>query len=622
MSKKSILLVSLCLILLSTNLRAATCCSAGAKGGCQLDSNDFTRLFDGKTLDGWEVLPGGQWKVEDGAIVGFQDKSEGRHGMLLSKKTYTDFIVKLKYKSLKGNSGFYFRSERVKSGVSVNGFQAEIDSNGADAGGIYETAGRYWVSRVSPEKVKTFYKQNDWNDMVVTAIGRDTTVYVNGVKTVDLVNDPGRTKGYFGLQLHGGMDMHVEFKDIEIIDLSDDVDYTAFKESGFKQMFNGKDLTGWQTTGNWMIEEGNILTLKPREGERGWQRYADYIATKRKYGNFVLKLDFKFEKGGNSGVFMRIGDLKNHVTSGFELQILDTHGKKNPGQHDGGGIIATSGPSKNMMKPAGEWNEYIIYLNGSRLKVTCNGEQIQDLDLSKTGLKDRPAEGYISFQDEAKKIWYRNVRIKELPPCAAPKPATDENSQDLFNADLSNAIFPAGVWSVDKDGVLTATKDQCIWTEKEYEDFVLDVEFKTDAGTNSGVIVRNTDMKNWIPGAIEIQIADDYAEKWKNSPATWHCAAIFGHLAPTKSAVKKPGQWNHMQITCKGKIVTVVLNYEKVSVMDMALWTSAKKNPDGSDIPGWLSKPVAGLPLKGRIGLQGKHAGAPIYFRNLRIRQL
>jgi hypothetical protein len=43
-----------------------------------------------------------------------------------------------------------------------------------------------------------------------------------------------------------------------------------------------------------------------------------------------------------------------------------------------------------------------------------NGEGIIDLDLSKTGLKDRPAEGYISFQDEAKRIWYRNVRIKEL----------------------------------------------------------------------------------------------------------------------------------------------------------------------------------------------------------------
>jgi hypothetical protein len=114
---------------------------------------------------------------------------------------------------------------------------------------------------------------------------------------------------------------------------------------------------------------------------------------------------------------MRIGDVKNPVTSGFELQILDTHGKKNVGHHDCGGIIATSGPSKNMVKPAGEWNEYIVYLKDNRLKVTLNGEQIQDFDISKTGLKNRSAKGHIGFQDEAKRIWYRNVRIREIVEC-------------------------------------------------------------------------------------------------------------------------------------------------------------------------------------------------------------
>jgi hypothetical protein len=53
-------------------------------------------------------------------------------------------------------------------------------------------------------------------------------------------------------------------------------------------------------------------------------------------------------------------------------------------------------------------------MKGNLLKVVLNGEQIIDLDLSKSGLKDRPAKGYISFQDEAKQVWYRNVRIKEL----------------------------------------------------------------------------------------------------------------------------------------------------------------------------------------------------------------
>jgi hypothetical protein len=185
-------------------------------------------------------------------------------------------------------------------------------------------------------------------------------------------------------------------------------------EDGFKPMFNGKDLTGWKTNGNWVVEEGNVITLMPRPGESGWTRYDDYLRTEKKYGDFILDLEFKFDKAGNSGVFMRIGDTKNHVESGMEVQILDTHGLKNPGHHDCGGLIKTQGPSKNMVKPAGEWNRYTITLIGSQLKVVLNGEQIQDLDLSKGAMKDRPLTGYISFQDEAKRIWYRNVKIKEL----------------------------------------------------------------------------------------------------------------------------------------------------------------------------------------------------------------
>jgi len=185
-------------------------------------------------------------------------------------------------------------------------------------------------------------------------------------------------------------------------------------KDGFVPMFNGKDLTGWNTTGNWVVEKDNVIRLIPRPGESGWKRYKDYITTDKQYGNFVLDLEFKFEKRGNSGVFMRVGDLKDHVTSGFEVQILDTHGKKNPGHHDCGGVIRTTGPSKNMVKPAGEWNRYTITMLDDNLKVVLNGEQIIDLEISKSAMKDRPLKGYISFQDEAKPIWYRNVRIKEL----------------------------------------------------------------------------------------------------------------------------------------------------------------------------------------------------------------
>jgi hypothetical protein len=209
---------------------------------------------------------------------------------------------------------------------------------------------------------------------------------------------------------------------------------------------------------------------------------------------------------------------------------------------------------------------------------------------------------------------------EEAAAPAAPAASTEMSAwQPLFAADLSNAEYPAGVWTIS-DGVLTASEDQAIWTTKDYENFVLDLEFMTAPGTNSGVIVYCSDMANWIPNSVEIQIADDFAEEWAKEPATWHCGAIFGHLAPTKSMVKKAGEWNHYTITCVGKKISVVLNGEKVTDMDMSLWTSAKTNPDGSEIPAWLSRPFAELATIGRIGFQGKHAGAPIFFRNIRIK--
>jgi hypothetical protein len=65
-----------------------------------------------------------------------------------------------------------------------------------------------------------------------------------------------------------------------------------------------------------------------------------------------------------------------------------------------------------------------------------------------------------------------------------------------------------------------------------------------------------------------------------------------------------------------------VLNGELVNQCDMSKWTSAKNNPDGSEIPPWLSRPMAGMATRGRIGLQGKHGDAAVYFRNIKIKRL
>jgi hypothetical protein len=193
--------------------------------------------------------------------------------------------------------------------------------------------------------------------------------------------------------------------------------------------------------------------------------------------------------------------------------------------------------------------------------------------------------------------------------------------KDLFKSDLSDADFKAGVWTCT-DGVFTADEDQIIFTKKEYRDFVLDLEFMVEPDANSGVVVYCTDRKDWIPHSVEVQILDDYGKKWADVAGTWKCASIFGHLAPSEEVMKKPGEWNRMTVACKGKMIYVVLNGRPVTTMDMSKWTSAKKNPDGSEIPEWLSTPFSDLATSGYVGLQGKHAGAKTYFRNMKISQL
>ena len=193
----------------------------------------------------------------------------------------------------------------------------------------------------------------------------------------------------------------------------------------------------------------------------------------------------------------------------------------------------------------------------------------------------------------------------------------------LFTPTLSNAEYNQSVWTVDKKGVITASADEAIWTTREYENFELTLEFKNDVCTNSGVIIYCSNKKDWIPNAMEVQIADDYCTKWPDWPSDWRCGAIFGHLGPSVATpVKKPGEWNKMKITAKGKNVVVEVNGIQTVNMDMSLWTSGTTNPDGSKIPAWQPKPFAELATKGFIGFQGKHGDATIWFRNIKIKEL
>jgi hypothetical protein len=177
-------------------------------------SDAWTPLWDGKTLTGWHVIGEGNWKMEDGAIHATHAAAQKEYGHLVSDKVYGDFTVRLKFKSLKGNSGLYFRIEE-KGFSGVTGFQAEIDAT-KDVGGLYETNGRSWVSHPTPEQVATWFKRKEWNEMTVAAKAGHLTVTINGKVSADVPNDPGRKEGRFALQVHAGQDVDVWFKDIEI----------------------------------------------------------------------------------------------------------------------------------------------------------------------------------------------------------------------------------------------------------------------------------------------------------------------------------------------------------------------------------------------------------------------
>ena len=178
-------------------------------------------LFNGKDLDGWHALPGGNWFVLDGQLIGIGTKEEKRHSLLLTNKRYKDFRLRVEFMSVLGNSGLYFRTEKVDHAVGVKGFQAEIAPTGLANGGLYETLGRAWVVQPDREVIKTLFKQYDWNTMEVVAIGGDIQVILNGTIVCEVKDDPGLPEGYLGLQMHGNGDMDIRFRSIEISEISE-----------------------------------------------------------------------------------------------------------------------------------------------------------------------------------------------------------------------------------------------------------------------------------------------------------------------------------------------------------------------------------------------------------------
>lgn len=199
------------------------------------------------------------------------------------------------------------------------------------------------------------------------------------------------------------------------------------KADGWKLLFDGKTLDGWTTS------SGKPSKTPVEDGALNPHKCGGYMLVhQEKWGDFVLSLDFKISKGCNSGVFVRTASLtprpgRDVGFNGIEVAIDDTAAA---GFTDTGAIYDLARPTKNAMKPAGEWNRLVVTCDGAKIAVELNGETVTAADLDQftkpnvrpdgtphkfdVAYKDHPRKGYIGLQDHGSPCWYKNVKLKPL----------------------------------------------------------------------------------------------------------------------------------------------------------------------------------------------------------------
>jgi hypothetical protein len=180
-------------------------------------------------------------------------------------------------------------------------------------------------------------------------------------------------------------------------ELSDDE-----KQIGFASLFNGKDLTGWRFVGkggttteapNWSVRDG-VIALSGGS--------TPHLSTAREYADFEMRFEWravKEGKGYNSGFYVRsgekLGSNQINLAKGAEGKLM--YGK---------GVGGDAVPQ--LQKPAGEWNEWRIIIEGDKASFWCNGQKAWDA----TNLV--PERGYVGLQAEGAAMEFRNLRIREL----------------------------------------------------------------------------------------------------------------------------------------------------------------------------------------------------------------
>lgn len=431
------------------------------------DDTPWVDLFNGSNLNGWTQKGGdANYAVKDNMIVG-TTVSNTPNSFLTTDKMYGDFIMEVEYKvDSTMNSGIQIRSNSIPQYQDgrVHGYQIEIDpSDRAWSGGIYDEGRRGWLNTLegNPDAQKAF-KQNDWNKYRIEAIGDTIKTWINDVAAAYLIDDKDAS-GFIALQVHSIGDntkdagKKVMWKNIKI--LTDDLSKYAQKSSsspimtnnqlsideknnGWELLWDGKTTDGWRggkldefPENGWEIKDG-VLSVLPSGGAES--AAGGDIVTRKKYGDFELKVDFMITEGANSGIKYYVDtDLNKGEGSsiGLEYQILDDerHPDAKLGAQEGSRTMASlydlikADPDKPV-NAIGEWNTAYLVSKDGHIEHWINGMKVLEYDrfspeflqlVKESKYKDWPnfgefKQGNILLQDHGNLVSFKNIKIKPL----------------------------------------------------------------------------------------------------------------------------------------------------------------------------------------------------------------
>ena len=381
---------------------------------------EWTYLFDGKQIEAWrgfkqDTLPNG-WIIADGNLVTL-GRGGDLGGDIITKDQYEDFELYLEWNiSEGGNSGIFFHVlESNYPTVYATGPEYQLLDDVGFPTKVEEwqkTGANYGVHIADK---KTLQAVGEWNSSKIKVENGHVEHWLNGNKVVeyDLWTENWKArvqqskwkdypayglaiKGHIGLQDHGSI---VKFREIKIRDLT----------NKGKSLFNEKNLDGWNIHGTekWFVENAELVC------ESGPDKAYGYLTTKDTYKDFVLRLEFKQESNGNSGVFFR-SSLDGTKITGWQVEVA-------PEGNDSGGIYESNGrgwlyqipEEKEHILKEGDWNEMVIKVEGDRVITWLNNEMMTDLHDAKIGA----TTGVIALQIHdggGVKVKWKNIYIKEL----------------------------------------------------------------------------------------------------------------------------------------------------------------------------------------------------------------